>query len=165
MKNQSLAVPLITATQVRDGATRARYFRLCCTLLGFLVGVLSQRNDVTSHLMVYFYNNLGNIYLMCMLYAIVPTLQVMVFLSLLRATHGVDGNSDLERYFITGSIIGMCVVWVGMAPGVLETGLLVGISAASVFIFHILLCVFEVDTADEEKEATDMESEYRLVIV
>jgi hypothetical protein len=119
--------------------------------------------------MVYFYNNLGNVYFMCILYATIPTLQAIVFLSLLRATHGVDGNFDLEPYFITGSIIGVCVAWIGVAPGVWEASLVLCITAASVLIFHMLLFVFEVGTIEEEEEeedeSTKKDLEYRLVIV
>ena len=175
MNNQSLAVPLITATEVHDGnhPTR-RSFRLCCYLLGFFVGAFSQQNDIITRLMVYFHHNVTNIFLSSMLYAAAATLQLMVFLFLLRATHGVpkDGNIDMECYFGVGGIVGVSMAWVTFLPDVLGACLLVIRITASVMLFVVLLRIFKVGTVKEEESAygfkeeeTTKELEYQLMIV
>jgi hypothetical protein len=170
MKNQSLVVPLntATATQVHDGTgTRPRYFRQCCSLLGFFVGVLSQKNDFSTYFMFYFYKNVTNIYLLSMLYATTASLTIMVFLVLLRSTHGLpkDGNVDLERFVGTGSIIGATAAWVTVAPGVFATCILSLNMTVSVLLFHVLLRVFGVDTPKKDKkEEAGRDSEYDLMM-
>jgi hypothetical protein len=170
MKNQSLAVPLSAekAPQVYEGTdTRPRYFRQCCSLLGFFVGVLSQRNDFSTSLMLYFYKNVTNIYLLSMLYASIASITLMVFLVLLRSTYGLpnDGNIDLERYVGTGAIVGVTLAWAMVAPSVSGTCLLILNMAVSVLLFHVLLRVFGVDTPKtDKKEEAGKDSEYQLII-
>jgi uncharacterized membrane protein len=170
MKNQSLAVSFNaeTGTQLHDfTSTRPRYFRQCCSLLGFFVGVMSQRNDFSSFLMSYFDKNVTNIYLLSMLYATSASLTLMVFLVLLRSTHGFpnDGNVDLECYVGNGSIIGVTVAWVVVAPSVVGTCLLILNMAFSVLLFHVLLRVFGIDTPKKnKKEDSGKDSEYQIMI-
>ena len=167
MESQSLAVPLITATHAHDG-TRPLSFRLYCSLLGFLVGVLFRRNDLTTHILIYFYNSVTSVLLLSMLYNLymtAATFQLMLFRGLLRATP--DGDFDLERYFGTGSIMGVSMAFVREVPGVLGPCLLTINMAASVLLFRVmLLCVVGDDMAKEDESVigVDMGKEDESVI-
>lgn len=167
MKNDSLSTPLIAAqaTNVNDSTPSRRTFCLCTFFLGLLVGVLTQKNDFNTHFMAFLCRHVTNALWLSCVYAGATTIQLLVFLCLLRVTVvSEDRLFDLDRYFGLGSIVGVSIAWIGVVAGSELPILLV--MFVSLGFFQCLMWWFATVYVDEDqKESKKDNSEYKLFIV
>lgn len=165
--NKSISTPLLVknVAHEKEDAPSRRTVGRSSMILGLLVGVLSQRNDYSTHLIGFLYRHLASYpVLLSGLYAAATTLELLVFLCLLRLTVGSEqGRLEVDRSFGKGAIVGVSIAWVGVSPGS-EIAIL-GVTCVSLVCFQFLLWLSGA-LSEEEKEETKTEvAEYQLLIV
>lgn len=166
----SLSTPLIQARASHDdySAPSRRTVCLSATLLGLFVGVLTQKNDYNAQFMTFLYRSITtNPVWASGLYAAVTTIELLVFLCLIRVAIVSHPKRlrDVDYRFGMGSIVGVSLAWVGVVPG--AEWAIFGVTSVSLVMFHFLMKWIDVveDRELKEEEKKVGYSEYRLLIV
>jgi len=114
--------------------------------------------------MYFLCRNVTNPLWLSSVYAAITTLQLLIFLILLRVNIATESRlHDLDRFFGMGSIVGVSFAWIGVAAGAELPILLV--TSVSLSVFQCLMWWFGTAYLTEEDETKKGASESPLFIV